>query len=252
MKKLSLKTQSKIQAFRLNGYTHRQLANVLKVSIGSAAHYSRGICLTELQKENINKINYQKSLGKISHEKRITASRKGGFNSPNHFTAKYTRKQIIQILRVFQERNSRIPTKRDFIGPYRAILRIFGTWNHAIQEAGFSTNPVLFSKKYIANDGHKCDSLAEKIIDDWFSSRKIYHERNVRYGTSRYTSDFKVNNIYIEFFGLSGQLKSYDLLMSKKKSLIQKLGLRLLALYPQDLFPKSKLDQVFTNLISSN
>ncbi len=248
MNKLSIDSQSRIQAYRRDGYTHRQIAKALNTSIGSAAYYSRGINLTESQKTYVTKINYQKSLGKISLEKRLAASKKGGLNSPNHFLVKYTREQIIQIFKEFKKRNGRIPTKKDFVGPYRAVLRIFGTWNQAIQEAGFLTNPVLFFKKHIANDGHKCDSLAEKIIDDWFSSRKIHHERNVKYGNTKFTSDFRVNNTYIEYFGLHGQLKSYDLLMSKKKLLVRKLGLKLISLYPQDLFPKSNLDQVFTHL----
>ncbi len=248
MNKLSKDTQRQIKAYRKNGYTHRQIAELLRVSLGSAAHYSKRIKLTELQKKHINERNYQKSLGKISHEKRVIASKKGGLNSPNHFIQKYTRKQIIQIIRDFKKRNGRIPIKKDYVGLYRAVLRIFGTWNSAIQAAGLPINPILFSKKHIANDGHKCDSLAEKIIDDWFSSRKIFHERNVKYGNTRFTSDFKVNNTYIEFFGLQGQLKSYDLLMSKKKILVRKLGIRLISLYPQDLFPKSRLDQVFADL----
>ena len=108
---------------------------------------------------------------------------------------------------------------------------------------------MLFAKKYIANDGHKCDSLSEKIIDDWFTARKIQHECHVRYFGTRYSADFRVHNIYVEFFGLQGQLKSYDKLMKKKMDLIRTRHAKLISIYPTDLFPKSKLDDILSNLI---
>jgi hypothetical protein len=39
-------------------------------------------------------------------------------------------------------------------------------------------------KKYIAKDGHKCDSFAEKIIDDWLYSNNVEHQRNIPYPNS--------------------------------------------------------------------
>lgn len=210
MKKFSKTIQNEIRVLRLEGHTHRQIARLLHVGQGSAANYSQGISLTPSQKKQVNQNNYQKSLGKLTVEERKIASSKGGKNTLSHFRPKYSRKQVIRLLQNFHRIHGRIPTKRDFVGLYRVVLRIFKTWNSAIHDAGFQTNPVLFSKKHIANDGHQCDSLAEKIIDDWLWARKIPHERNVRYGNTRYTADFKINNIFIEFFGLAGQLKSYD------------------------------------------
>ena len=95
----------------------------------------------------------------------------------------------------------------------------FGTWNKAIEATGFKPNPVKFAQKYISNDGHNCDSLAEKIIDDWLYARKIPYERNIPYGRKRMTADFKVNGHLIEFLGLKGELKTYDRLAKIKERL---------------------------------
>ena len=58
-------------------------------------------------------------------------------------------------------------------GVYGEAREIFGSWNNAVEAAGFKPNPVLFAEKHTADDGHHCDSLAEKIIDDWLNSQKI-------------------------------------------------------------------------------
>lgn len=103
----------------------------------------------------------------------------------------------------------------------------------------------MFAKKFIANDGHRCDSLAEKIIDDWFYSRKIKHQVNVPYpGVDGLTVDFLVENRWVEFFGLSGELKKYDELKEKKIKIAKKHKLNLIEIYPHHLFPKNKLDEL--------
>lgn len=126
----------------------------------------------------------------------------------------------------------------------------FGTWNKAISAAGFDPNPVMFAKKYVSRDGHKCDSLAEKIIDEWFYSKGIPHERSVPYPEfKKMTCDFVANKFYIEFFGLEGQHKGYDRLVHKKRALSKKHKIKLVELKPTDIFPKNKLDQVLGFLV---
>ncbi len=154
------------------------------------------------------------------------------------------KKRIIQKIQKFYKIYQRIPMKKEMWGIYKPARKIFGNWNKAIIGAGFKPNPVKFAKKYIANDGHKCDSLAEKIIDDWFTARKIKHLRNVPYKETKYTADFKVDTTLIEFFGLSGELKSYDELMRKKLTIIKERKLKLISIFPKDLFPKSRLNEI--------
>lgn len=161
---------------------------------------------------------------------------------------KITKEQIIEAIRQFHKQNGRIPLKREYNHYVAARLR-FGTWNRAIKTAGFEPNPVMFAKKYIAKDGHKCDSLAEKIIDDWLYKRKIKHTINVPYPENKsLTADFVVGDYWIEFFGLNGEVRSYDRLKKKKLKIAKKLKLNLIAIYPQDLFPKSKLDKILGGL----
>ena len=150
---------------------------------------------------------------------------------------------LIDEIKDFVNKNERIPFKQEFVHSHAARLR-FGTWNKAIEAAGFRPNPVMFSKKYIANDGDKCDSLTEKIIDDYLFARGISHIRNFPYpGNGGFTVDFKIGDYWIEFFGLSGQLKRYDQLMREKIDLARKLGLSLIRIYPIDLFPIGRLSE---------
>lgn len=250
MKRTPVHIQRKIGKLRKSGFSHRQIAKLLKIGQGTAVKYSKGIKLTEAQHSSLKRKVYQKSLGKLSRKERIKASRKGGTNTPSHFPIKYSREKLITLIKEFYELNKRIPTKRDFVSVYRPILRVFGTWNNAIEAAGFEPNPVMFAKKYIANDGHRCDSLAEKIIDDWLTARKIKHKVNVPYPENKsLTADFVVNGKWIEFFGLDGELKSYDRLKKKKLKLVRKHYLKLIAIYPQDLFPECKLSQILSSLI---
>ncbi|MDO8663680.1 MAG: hypothetical protein Q7K28_02490 [Candidatus Wildermuthbacteria bacterium] len=126
----------------------------------------------------------------------------------------------------------------------RAAQATFGTWNKAIEAAGFEPNPVMFSKKYIANDGHKCDSFSEKIIDDWLYSNDIEHQRNIPYPKSLYTADFLINGRFVEFFGLCGELKQYDKNTKLKEKLAAKHRIELIKIFPKDLFPINRLSQI--------
>ncbi|MFA6420595.1 MAG: hypothetical protein WCW13_07365 [archaeon] len=159
-----------------------------------------------------------------------------------------TTKEILIWIKRFYKLNSRIPLKRECVH-YYATRNRFGTWNNAITAAGYDPNPVMFAKKYIAKDGHKCDSLSEKIVDDWMFRRNVKHERSVPYpGHEQFTADFVVNKYWIEFFGLSGESKRYDFLKRKKIRIAKKLGLNLIKIYPKDLYPKGNLNKVLSFL----
>jgi len=103
----------------------------------------------------------------------------------------------------------------------------------------------------VARDGHQCDSLAEKIVDEWFYSKGISHARSVPYPEfKKMTCDFVINKTFIEFFGLKGELKEYDRLVRLKRKLSKKYKFTLIEIKPAHLFPKNKLDQVLAPLIS--
>ena len=155
------------------------------------------------------------------------------------------KKYIINGIKSFYKSKKRIPVKREMYGTYKKARMSFGTWNNAVAAAGFKPNPVLFAEKQIANDGHHCDSLAEKIIDDLLASKGIAHQRSVPYpNDKRLTADFVIGKRWIEFFGLAGEIKNYDHLMKRKREIAKKNHIRLIELYPRDLFPKNQLQEI--------
>lgn len=154
------------------------------------------------------------------------------------------RKGILKKIKIFYEAEGRIPTKKEKPGLARRTQAVFGTWNNAIKTAGFEPNPVMFAKKHIANDGHICDSFAEKIIDDWLYFNSIEHQRNIHYPNSLYTADFLIGKNFVEFLGLSGELKEYDKNTKLKEKLAEKHKLKLIKIFPKDLFPVNRLSEV--------
>lgn len=250
MKAIATEVQKEAKRLRREGKSHREIAKILTIGLGTAFYYTRGIRLTDKQRRHLVAQSYNKGFGKLTADERRLASIKGGINNSKNLKPKYSRNHLIALLKDFYAQYKRIPTKRDFMSMYGSFFRNFGTWNNAIRKAGFSPNPVLFAKKYVANDGHKCDSLAEKIIDDWLTAKRIAHERSVPYLRTRFTADFKIGNTLVEFFGLHNQLKRYDALMKKKLRLVQKYKLKLISLYPEDIFPILKLNEKLKSVLS--
>ena len=159
-------------------------------------------------------------------------------------------KYYLNKIRIFQSKHDRLPVKRELSSIYQSILNRFGTWNKAVREAGFEPNPILFANKHFAKDGHKCDSLAEKIIDDWLYSKGIPHNRSVPYPiNNNLTCDFVVGNIWIEFFGLYGEVRKYDELVMQKLKIVKQKRIKLIKIYPKDLFPKLNLNQLLKTIL---
>ncbi len=215
-KKLSLKVRRKISIPR------RMMSGTTDKTIRKRKPY-QGLSPEELRKA------------------RIASGKKAWLN----FKSVYTKEYIIFGIQKFFSDHKRIPLKRELNRFYRPSRRHFGTWNNAIIAAGFKPNPVLFAEHHIAKDGHKCDSIAEMIIDDYFYKRQIKHERCCSYPEGTYTVDFKINNYFIEFFGLAGEHKRYDELRAIKQKLAIKHKLKLIEIYPNDLYPIHKLDTIF-------
>lgn len=179
----------------------------------------------------------------------LYCSRKCGATARKR-TPESLKKEVLGKIRKFYKLNKRIPVKKEMYDAYRKARDSFGTWNKAIEAAGFQANPVMFANKYVAKDGHKCDSLAEKIIDEWFYSKGISHKRSVPYPEfKKMTCDFVVDKFYIEFFGLEGEHREYTKHVHKKRQLAKKYNLKLIEIKPIHLFPKNKLNQVLSFLI---
>jgi hypothetical protein len=159
-----------------------------------------------------------------------------------------TKNKILSDIRDFYQKNKRIPFKREF-SHYVAAQNRFGTWNKAIIAAGFNPNPVMFANKHVANDGHICDSLSEKIIDDFLYKNNVSHELHTPYDNNKMVADFKIKDWLIEFVGLEGNSKIYDKALKRKRDWISAQKLKVKEIYPSDLFPINKLGAIIKELI---
>ncbi len=199
---------------------------------------------------------YYKHLRKIRQIKKYCKnckyriSRNRNFCSMNCFGEYFTKndQQTINDIKKFVSKNGRIPLKREMGGCYKRARKFFGSWNKAIEAAGFKPNHVLFASRQVAKDGHACDSIAEMLIDNFLSERSIKHQRSVLYPKGTYTADFKIGDKWVEYFGLAGEHKRYDQLRRIKLKLVRKYKLDLVAIYPKDLYPISKLEKIIKDL----
>jgi hypothetical protein len=183
----------------------------------------------------------------IGLENKIYCSPECRFIDENEKSKDY----VLQEIQKFVKKFDRVPIKYELPTLSSRSRHCFGTWNKAVKAAGFIPNKVVFSKRYTANDGHKCDSLSEKIVDDWLSARNIKHEIHVRYPWGNgMSADFKVGDCWIELFGLSGQFKNYDRLMAQKLELVKQYNLKLVSLYLSDIFPSNNLNAKLSNIKS--
>ncbi|MDP1706593.1 MAG: hypothetical protein Q8L36_02120 [bacterium] len=222
---------------RQKGYSHREIAKELGISLGSAFLWTRDVVLTKEQKRDIQHRKNSKVITE-DYRKRLSEIAKNRLVSR---IERYTEDFLLEKIRKFNKEFGRMPLKREF-NMYREYKRKFGSWNSAIRKVGLVPNPELFAHKFIAADGHKCDSFSEKIIDDWLHHRKISHERSVLYPGTKMKADFSLGSgVILEFFGLAGVQKQYDLIVEKKRKICREQGRRLIEIYPNDLFPQNQI-----------
>lgn len=242
-KRYSLEIKKKAIWLRKGGRTHREIEKELAISTGSAYLWTKGITLTKEQKEAIQR-RRGKKIYTPEYRKRISEQvRKRHLTHP---ISKYTKENLLEKIKDFHKRNGRMPLKREF-NMHHEFKRHFKSWNSAIREAGFKPNPELFAHKFTAKDGHRCDSFTEKVIDDWLYRNKIPHQRNFPYQKTRMTADFLLpNNRIVEFFGLAGEQKVYDKIISRKRDLAKRLHLHLIEVYPKDIYPQNHLKRLLS------
>ena len=162
----------------------------------------------------------------------------------------YSAESTIKIIQAFFNKYDRIPTRNELGYLNRLARRFFGTWNNAIEVSGYDPNPVMFAKHYVAKDGHKCDSMAEKIVDDWIFAKQVEHKVHVPYPWHNgMKCDFLVDDTWIEIFGLEGNSKRYDELKKKKLELIKLYNLNLVSISLKEVYSKTKLDVKLMNVI---
>jgi hypothetical protein len=125
------------------------------------------------------------------------------------------------------------------------------SWLKALIEAGVLENNTRRTSRgtqTIAKDGHVCLSLGEKTIDDFLYKNNIKHEREPHYPEGNYRADFLVDDIFIEYFGLKGNI-DYDKKIKLKQKLCKKYNIKLISIYPNDLLSINKLRNKLKDIV---
>jgi hypothetical protein len=143
------------------------------------------------------------------------------------------------------------------MGGVEHVKAKYRSWFKALAETGTLPNGVLLTVRGVrclAKDGHVCHSLDEQRIDDWLSDHDLKHEREPIYPqhpdlnpTGRMRGDWKVKDIFIEYFGLVGN-EDYEKKMDEKILLAQHNRINLIDIYPSDL---ETLDQRLGSLLET-
>lgn len=126
-----------------------------------------------------------------------------------------------------------------------AVKKKFGTWFHVLVAANVledGTQQMSRGIRCLAKDGHVCLSLGEKTIDDFLFTHGIEHEKEPHYPEGNYRADFLVGDVFIEYFGLTGN-KDYDAKTRKKQRICKKHSITLVSIYPKDLVNSKKLEK---------
>ncbi len=136
---------------------------------------------------------------------------------------------------------------------YKYYISKYGDFRVPLIRVGLLYEKVLSGKFgcfCMAKDGHKCRSLAELKIDNFMRDNNIEHEIEPLYPyheiynkNKKKRADWKVGNIYIEYWGLEEQ-ESYANNMRSKIKLAEELGFIIVGITPSDLV---NLESIFEN-----
>jgi len=108
-------------------------------------------------------------------------------------------------------------------------------------------------KRIIAKskDGHLCDSISEVLIDNWLYKNNILHEKDIQYPNTNHKTDWRINRnnqvTFVEYFGLANDSPRYDRSIREKENLCKEQSIRLIKIYPKDLYPKIYLENNLKN-----
>lgn len=162
---------------------------------------------------------------------------------PNKICKTWTNNEIIEAIQLFVEEYGKVPQRRDFEksdGKYpnaTTVARYFGSWNHAIETAGFEP---YYSKNYgvrtLGKDGHLYRSKAEAYFADTFLFGQYEYEVEPKYPEPHYKwYDWYIPGLdcYIE---LDGRLRPH--VIQEKIEINKDLGRTLLVVSTDDIYKK--------------
>lgn len=240
--------KEEVRRARSGGRTHREIAADFSLNTSTVFEWTKGIVMSPSQEQDI-KVRKMEKMYTPSLRKKLSDYARVRL-APYH-QQKHSREDRIERIRSFVKEHGRIPLKKEF-NDYAGYKKCFGSWNNAIETAGFKPNDLWFTHQYLADDGHICDSFSEKIIDDWLNAHDVVHERSIPYGISKMTADFflPTQNVFIEFFGLAGSLDGYDKVLARKRILAKELGMNIVELFPKDLKSVTCSERVLRSIIT--
>lgn len=168
----------------------------------------------------------------------------------------HTPEEILKIIKNTAHKLGRVPVRRELRGIDGTCRKLFSSWNNTIIAAGLEPNRSHSQRMYkrtntIALDGHLCDSVSEALVDNWLTKNNISHKRDISYPDTNHKADWEISvgkqKIFVEYFGLVNDSPRYDRAIKEKKKLCYKNKISLIAIYPQDLYPKEFLEKNLKN-----
>ena len=159
------------------------------------------------------------------------------------------REEVITQIQELYESLGRTPSSKEVTSKLKkSAAKFFGSWNKTMKHLGITPNTRWrVRKKLTCKDGHRADSFSEKIIDDWLFEHEIAHAREKKYPEGKFTCDFFLldTGAWVEYLGLLGHFKVYDAVVRIKEDMARRFKLTLLEITSSDLYPESKLEEVF-------
>lgn len=135
------------------------------------------------------------------------------------------------LIHLYQSENMGLQTIGELFGTGRRYVEnILKENNISLRQSGYP-NVSYFTAK----DGHRVKSSLELQVDNWLFEHCIEHEYEPYIADTKYKADFKVGDVFIEVWGITGNEK-YNLKRQKKEGVYQKHNLSLLSIVRKD-FP---------------
>jgi len=159
----------------------------------------------------------------------------------------YTPELMLNTVRMACKALGRAPVKREFVEMDKAYRKHFGSWNNLLISAGLIPHRSHDHRMYKrvntkAADGHLCDSISEAIIDNWLTKHGIVHVRGSRYPGANFLADWTIGDTFVEYFGLAKDSPRYDREVKRKRRFCLRKDIKLIEIYPIDLYPKISLE----------
>jgi len=129
----------------------------------------------------------------------------------------------------------------------------FTTIRNWLKEYKIPKRKSKYGMKYYINckDGHKVKSSYERYVDNWLFEKGIPHEYNGLLPGSKYKYDFKIDNWYVEIWGLKN-IDLYDKKMSRKIQFYETHHLKRIDIFPDEVGSRTTIDKLSPLLIFSN